>query len=175
MHVRVNQLMIGETLYALARVSNRIINTGAMHSCMFLSPVGVSFGRSTYLSCACQRRTSRGWLARRLLFPYFYWCVHHGWLSDQFGFFIFKSCVYKTLAFWKNIEDSATFLRVTLSIFDVFVRHFSMEAPKLSDNFLSLSLSVWSADIFLLPNLLDGLRSCNRVVNHLTACLVALL
>ena len=64
-----------------------------------------------------------------------------GYLTSL-GLFIFKSCVYKTLAFWQNIEDSATFLRVTLSIFDVFVRRFLMEAPKLSDNFLSLSLSV---------------------------------
>ena len=102
-------------------------------------------------------------------------------MSITFGYltslilFIFKMCVYKTLAFWENIEDLATFLRVTLSIFDVFVWRFLMEAPKLSDNFLSLSLSLWSAEIFLLTYILDGLSSCNQVVDRPTACLVALL
>ena len=89
--------------------------------------------------------------------------------------FIFKRCVYKTLAFWKNLKESAKLLNVTLSIFDVFVQRFLMEAPKLSDHFLSLSLSVRAADIFLLPNIIDGLRSCNWVVDNLTACLVGLL
>ena len=86
-----------------------------------------------------------------------------------------KDVFTKPWTFEKTFEDSATFLRITLSIFDVFVGRFLMGAPKLSDNSLSLSLSVWSDDIFLLPDLLDDLFSCNRVVNNLNACLVALL
>ena len=51
-------------------------------------------------------------------------------------YFIFTRCVSNTLDFWKNIEDSAPFLRVPLSIIDV--QRFLGEAPKLSVNLISI-------------------------------------
>ena len=33
-------------------------------------------------SSSCQRGPTQGWLARRLLLPYFPWCVQHGWISS---------------------------------------------------------------------------------------------
>ena len=46
-------------------------SSGGMHSCMFLSPVDLLFRQSTYLSCACQRGTSWGWLVEAASPPIF--------------------------------------------------------------------------------------------------------
>ena len=45
----------------------------------------------------------------------------------------FYKLYLKTLAFWKNLEDSTPILRVPLSIFDVL--RFTEEAPNFPDNF----------------------------------------
>ena len=80
------------------------------------------------------------------------------------GLFCFTRCISNTLAFRRILEDSALFLRVTLSIFDV--RRFPEEAPELPAKFLSLSLprelvsffsSAWST------NNLGSLWYCRRV------------
>ena len=70
----------------------------------------------------------------------------------------------------ENIEDSAPFLGVTLSI--VFVRRFPEEASKLSANFLTVSEISGSS---IPSNILVVIRSCIRVADHLTACLKAFL
>ena len=62
-----------------------------------------------------------------------------------------------------HIEDSALFLRVLLLI--LFVWPFLEEDPKLSAKFISLSISARDAEVFLLPDLLGGLRSFSRIVN----------
>ena len=67
------------------------------------------------------------------------------------------------MALWRNIEDSAPFLRVSLLIFDV--RRFLEEDPNLPVNFFSLSLSARAAEGFLPYNIIRGLRSCFRVVD----------
>ena len=67
------------------------------------------------------------------------------------------------------------FLRVPLSIFDAFIRRYPEEAPKLSENFLSLSIFTRADGVFIPPDLLCGIRSCRRVVGHMTACLAALM
>ena len=44
------------------------------------------------LSWACQHGPIRGWSARRILLPYFSWCIHHGWLYALLRGFSFTSC-----------------------------------------------------------------------------------
>ena len=79
----------------------------------------------------------------------------------SFSLFIFTMCISNTLAFWIILDDSAIFLGVPLSI--LFSRCFPEEAPKLSENFLSLSISTRAAEVFLPPFILSGIRSCLRV------------
>ena len=67
------------------------------------------------------------------------------------------------MALWRNIEDSAPFLRVSLLIFDV--RRFLEEDPNLPVNFFSLSLSARAAEVFLPYNIISGLRSSCEVVD----------
>ena len=46
-------------------------------------------------------RPSRGWLARRTLLPWLYWCVHHGWVFHWC--FIFKWCLLKHLVYYLSL------------------------------------------------------------------------
>ena len=66
------------------------------------------------------------------------------------GLFCFTRCISNTLAFRRILEDSALFLRVTLSIFDV--RRFPEEAPELPAKFLSLSLPRELVSFYLPPD-----------------------
>ena len=93
------------------------------------------------LSCVFQRGPSQGSYERRLLLPWLYWCLQHGWNLTSLCLFIFKMCFSNTLAFLRNIEDSSPFLGVPLSI--VFVWRFPEENMKLSESFYNHFCASW--------------------------------
>ena len=68
---------------------------------------------SKYLSYACERGPSRGWLERQILLPYVYTRPLE-WLSSVH--FLKTRCIPNPLDFWKKIEEYSPFLRVPLSI-----------------------------------------------------------
>ena len=45
-------------------------------------------------SCVCQRGPTQGWLTRRILVPYVYWCL--SWLDSIHRFFIYLQNVFQT-------------------------------------------------------------------------------
>ena len=65
------------------------------------------------------------------------------------------------MGFWKNLENSAPFLRISLSIFDI--RRFPEEAPELPVNFISLSISAQASEVFLPPDILGGIHVFRQV------------
>ena len=95
-------------------------------------------GRSAYLSCTFQRGPSRGWSARQIILPYILHPPSGAAVIFPLDFFMFYKVYFRYTALSEKLEDSAPFLRVPLSILDV--RRFPEEAPKLSANFLSLSV-----------------------------------
>ena len=132
-----------------------------------VSPVYTSLdGLHIYLEIVSTSLLSVGWHGgfSSHIFPFL--SITVGYLSIL-GLFIFTRRVYNTLAFWRNLEESAPLLGVALSI--IFVPSFPEEARKLSDNFLSLSISAQSADDFFPADILDSIRSCRRFFYFLTA------
>ena len=68
------------------------------------------------------------------------------------------------MAFRRILEDSAPFLRVPLSIFDIFI--FFLEAVlKLSVNLLSPEISARADQVLLPPDYLGGIHNCLRVAD----------
>ena len=135
-----------------------------MHFCMFLSPVDASlwwyeiFG-SALSSVALLGVGRRGGFSSHI-FPDVSITVGY---PPSFGLFIFARCVYNTLEFRKSLEDSSTFLRVPLLIFDV--QRFTEEALKSPANFWpfpSELACLYRPISSVPPILLPGFRSSNR-------------
>ena len=81
--------------------------------------------------------------------------------------FIFKMCVYQTLAFWKNPEDSAMFLKVILLIFWCLCLAFFYGGSKVVGEFsfiVNFYASCWGFFYawysWSSPLLLSGWRPC---------------
>ena len=127
------------------------------------------------LSCVFQRGPSQGSYERRLLLPWLYWCLQHGWNLTSLCLFIFKMCFSNTLAFLRNIEDSSPFLGVPLSI--VFVRIFPEEDPKLSEMFSNRLCASWivcpvrSPRGYPLLSLVRGYYECLSGGTYVGSCL----
>ena len=85
------------------------------------SPIYASFIRSVFF-CLLLAITALFGFGRRgsfssHIYPYMSITVD---ICPMFGLFIFTNIIFQQLGFWKNLEDSALFLRNTLSIFDVW-------------------------------------------------------
>ena len=110
-----------------------------MHPCMFLSTFDLSLGQSAKfgLAISCAALLGVGWQGgfSSQIFPYVSKTVRY---ISILGVFIFTRVWSQHLGLLEKFGDSAPFLGVILSIF--FVRSFPKEAPKLSVNFISLSI-----------------------------------
>ena len=81
-------------------------------------------------------------------------------------------CIPNTLEFWKKIEESAPFLRVTLPILDVY--HFRRRLQSFRRSFFHSPFReiFWDFSSAWSTNNLDGIQSCRRVSILLRSCLV---
>ena len=80
----------------------------------------------------------------------------------------FSRCISSTLYFWRNLEESAPFLRVPPSIFGVWC--FLEEALKSLRKILAVSMQ---AGLSFPSDLIRSIHSCLWVSNCPTACMVA--
>ena len=110
----------------------------AMHSCMFLSPVDVLLGQSAIFGLALASVALLGLVGGADSPPIFFLvCPSRLDVCPIVGLFILKRCTSNTLAFQKNLEYSAPFLRVPLLIFGV--RRIPEEDLKFPEIFLTVS------------------------------------
>ena len=113
-----------------------------MHSCIFLSPVDAS----QYLVLLLPAQNYSGLVEEAASPPIcFLICPLRLSICPVWVCLILQRCIFNTLAYRKNIEDFSPFLGVPLLIFDV--RSFPEEAPDLSDNLLSLSISALASEV----------------------------